>query len=84
MIHSAGGLWAYPPASPEPARQSPDAKQRLFRTRPAKGKGQSARAMAGRNPLRSDHGDAQWIFFEISSFRNRPSLHTIEIYDTVH
>jgi hypothetical protein len=46
--------------------------------------GESVKAMAGRNPLRSDHGDAQWNFFEISSFRNRPSLHTIGIYDTVH
>ena len=34
-------------------------------------------ARAGRNPLTSDHGDAQWNFFEISSFRNRPSLNKI-------
>ncbi len=31
----------------------------------------------GVNPLTSDHGDAQWNFFEISSFRNRPSLNKI-------
>jgi len=29
-------------------------------------------------------GDAQWNFFEISSFRNRPSLNTIGIYDRMH
>jgi hypothetical protein len=36
----------------------------------------------GVNPQRSDHGGAQWNFFEISSFRNRPSLQTIQIYHT--
>jgi len=37
--------------------------------------------LLGVNPQGSDPGDAPWNFFEISSFRNRASLHTTGIYD---
>ncbi len=38
----------------------------------------------GANPQRLDHSDAQWNFFEISSFRNRPSLRETGMYGRVN
>ncbi|MGD8982959.1 MAG: hypothetical protein PVI53_02990, partial [Desulfobacteraceae bacterium] len=40
--------------------------------------------LPGVNPQDQPTAMLSGIFFEISSFRNRPSLHTREIYDTAH